>query len=78
MGGRGRVGAENYSVVADKYSAGADILTDTAYSVQVGVVQRLSTNGMAVSITGFRLTSKLLAIFLYRQATQGGPVQLYP
>ncbi len=65
--GGGRAGTE-------KYSAGVKIYILFSIQCPGGVVQRLSTKGVVVLITVFRLSSRLLAIFLYRGPHNGlGP-----
>jgi len=45
-------------------------LTDSAYSIQIGVVQVVSTKGVAVSITGCRLETGVSQVFFYRQPSR--------
>jgi hypothetical protein len=55
-----------------------DILTDSAYNVQVSVEQMLFSRVVAVFIAGFRLQSRIQGAHLYRQAAHGRPVLLHP
>ncbi len=76
MGGEGRWNREGAGVV----ERSTEMLTDSAYSVQVGVEQMLFFRDVAVSIAGFRLKSKLLGAHYIgiRQASYGRPVPLHP
>jgi hypothetical protein len=74
LGGKGRWNREGAGVG----ERSTEMLTDSAYSVQVSVEQMLFLRDVAVSIAGFRLKSKLLGAHSYRRLHMAGQYHCIP